>query len=248
MARQFKDARLPLLPHRLVVGSQRQRRRAPTSTSTCRGPSRLRVRPLRRERRSRGHQAPRARTSRSTSAIGTTSTTPTGSMPWRACATSPAPSSCSGTSSSPTRRSVFDRDGRFMSDGRRASSCPTKERLPAPARLHEHAPARRSSATCWPCPRTSARSSSSRPTRGPNRRLYRATRKTTLRLGRMRQRRRRRGQVRDHERVVRAGRRGPRAVPDDDQHQHVPDSCSAATSGSTTRCCPTGLRVASATT
>ena len=73
----------------------------------------------------------------------------------------------------------------------------------------------------WPCPRRSGPSSSCRPTRAPTRPAYAATRAVTrLDDG---DARRARDQVRDHERLVPARRRGrARPVSDDDEHQHVP--------------------------
>ena len=99
----IQDARVPLLPHRLVVDAQRPRRRGRRQPQRP-WPVRLRVGALRRERGARGHQAAAARTTaRPNAATATTGTTPTGWTRWAAWSTSPVPSSCSATSCSPTR-------------------------------------------------------------------------------------------------------------------------------------------------
>ena len=115
---------------------------------------------------------------------------------------------------------VFDVDGTFIEDARRPSSAGSRC-TGASWRTRTRA-SRRSSRICRACPRTSDRSSSSRPTRGRGRLLWHGA--PYGRLARRGLREGARTEIRDPQRLVRAGRRGSWSLSVDDRDQHVPDA------------------------
>ena len=103
----------------------------------------------------------------------------------RACATSPGPKFVFGHVLLPHPPTVFDRDGRVHDRGR-GGALSEKERFERQLDYTNTRLTRDPRRVCWPSPRTSARSSSSRPTRDPNPPLYRGDPQDDLRLGRPR--------------------------------------------------------------
>ena len=133
--------------------------------------------------------------------------------PRPACATSPGRSSSWPTSCCPTRPFVFDRDGSFMDDEASGRDASTDERYDRQLAYTNSADLREIVGGLLALPeRPSGRSSSCRPTRAPGRRRTPAERKTTPTGPQRATERRARAEVRDPQRLVPAGRRGPRAL------------------------------------